>query len=199
MATKKLTEVLEMINKKESFDISNFLVSKDILEIQTILDTIFLKISILNGKQLDEVQYEIEKQKAIYFFGLLQCTSFEINEEDIDIINYNLELENMIINNSKEAKKIKEMTENIIRKSDLKVVKELSNQFEKFPSVEETEKLEKELDKIFSKREGKDLQTMENILAYNDPNMKLIKDILSSASIHEAKEVKKSGDIISKR
>ena len=199
MATKKLTEVLEMINKKKSFDISNFLVSKDILEIQTILDTIFLKISILNGKQLDEVQYEIEKQKAIYFFGLLQCTSFEINEEDIDIINYNLELENMIINNSKEAKKIKEMTENIIRKSDLKVVKELSNQFEKFPSVEETEKLEKELDKIFSKREGKDLQTMENILAYNDPNMKLIKDILSSASIHEAKEVKKSGDIISKR
>ena len=188
-----------MINKKESFDISNFLVSKDILEIQTILDTIFLKISILNGKQLDEVQYEIEKQKAIYFFGLLQCTSFEINEEDIDIINYNLELENMIINNSKEAKKIKEMTENIIRKSDLKVVKELSNQFEKFPSVEETEKLEKELDKIFSKREGKDLQTMENILAYNDPNMKLIKDILSSASIHEAKEVKKSGDNITKR
>ena len=186
MATKKLTEVLEMINKKESFDISNFLVSKDILEIQTILDTIFLKISILNGKQLDEVQYEIEKQKAIYFFGLLQCTSFEINEEDIDIINYNLELENMIINNSKEAKKIKEMTE-------------LSNQFEKFPSVEETEKLEKELDKIFSKREGKDLQTMENILAYNDPNMKLIKDILSSASIHEAKEVKKSGDNITKR
>lgn len=199
MATKKLTEVLEMINKKESFDISNFLVSKDILEIQTILDTIFLKISILNGKQLDEVQYEIEKQKAIYFFGLLQCTSFEINEEDIDIINYNLELENMIINNSKEAKKIKEMTENIIRKSDLKVVKELSNQFEKFPSIEETEKLEKELDKIFSKREGKDLQTMENILAYNDPNMKLIKDILSSASIHEAKEVKKSGDNITKR
>lgn len=199
MATKKLTEVLEMINKKESFDISNFLVSKDILEIQTILDTIFLKISILNGKQLDEVQYEIEKQKAIYFFGLLQCTSFEINEEDIDIINYNLELENMIINNSKEAKKIKEMTENIIRKSDLKVVKELSNQFEKFPSVEETEKLEKELDKIFSKREGKDLQTMENILAYNDPNMKLIKDILSSASIHEAKEVKKSEDNITKR
>lgn len=199
MATKKLTEVLEMINKKEGFDISDFLVSKDMLEIQTILDTIFLKISILNGKQLDEVQYEIEKQKAIYFFGLLQCTSFEINEEDIDIINYNLELENMIINNSKEAKKIKEMTENIIRKSDLKVVKELSNQFEKFPSVEETEKLEKELDKIFSKREGKDLQTMENILAYNDPNMKLIKDILSSASIHEAKEVKKSGDIISKR
>ena len=186
MATKKLTEVLEMINKKESFDISNFLVSKDILEIQTILDTIFLKISILNGKQLDEVQYEIEKQKAIYFFGLLQCTSFEINEEDIDIINYNLELENMIINNSKEAKKIKE-------------IKELSNQFEKFPSVEETEKLEKELDKIFSKREGKDLQTMENILAYNDPNMKLIKDILSSASIHEAKEVKKSGDNITKR
>lgn len=199
MATKKLTEILEMINKKESFDISNFLVSKDILEIQTILDTIFLKISILNGKQLDEVQYEIEKQKAIYFFGLLQCTSFEINEEDIDIINYNLELENMIINNSKEAKKIKEMTENIIRKSDLKVVKELSNQFEKFPSVEETEKLEKELDKIFSKREGKDLQTMENILAYNDPNMKLIKDILSSASIHEAKEVKKSEDNITKR
>lgn len=199
MATKKLTEVLEMINKKESFDISDFLVSKDMLEIQTILDTIFLKISILNGKQLDEVQYEIEKQKAIYFFGLLQCTSFEINEEDIDIINYNLELENMIINNSKEAKKIKEMTENIIRKSDLKVVKELSNQFEKFPSVEETEKLEKELDKIFSKREGKDLQTMENILAYNDPNMKLIKDILSSASIHEAKEVKKSEDNITKR
>ena len=192
MATKKLTEILEMINKKESFDISNFLVSKDILEIQTILDTIFLKISILNGKQLDEVQYEIEKQKAIYFFGLLQCTSFEINEEDIDIINYNLELENMIINNSKEAKKIKEITENIIRKSDLKVVKELSNQFEKFPSVEETEKLEKEL-------EGKDLITMENILAYNDPNMKLIKDILSSASIHEAKEVKKSGDNITKR
>ena len=75
----------------------------------------------------------------------------------------------------------------------------ISKQFEKFPTLEETERLEKELDKIFSKREGKDLQTMENILAYNDPNMKLIKDILSSASIHEAKEVKKSGDNITKR
>lgn len=198
MATKKLTEVLEKINKGEDFDINEFLVSKDMLEIQTILDVIFLKISISNGKQLDEVQYEIEKQKAIYFFGLLQCTSFEINEEDINIINYSLELENMILEKSKEAKKIKEMVENIIRKNDFKIVGELSKQFEKFPTLEETERLEKELDKIFSKREGKDLQTIENILAYNDPNMKLIKDILSTASIQEAKEVKKNGDNITK-
>lgn len=196
MATKKLKEILEEVNKNERIEIQKYLTSKDILEIETIIDVIMLKISILQGKQLDEVQYEIEKQQAIYFFGLLQCTSFEIEEEDIDITNYNLKLEEMILQNSYEARKIKETVENIIQRRELGVVEELSNQFKNFPTVEETKELEKNLDNIFSKRNSGDLKIIDDILKYNDPSLKLIKDVLSNTSKQIEKEVKKNGDNI---
>ena len=70
---------------------------------------------------------------------------------------------------------------------------------EKAPNVEELEALEKGLDNIFSKRSSEDLKKIESILEFNDPNLKLIKDIIMTPTNSTTKELNKNGDKVTER
>ena len=203
MATKSekysFIETLNKFRNGEVIEISDILEKRDAIDMKIILDTILFQINILKTKGYDKVKYEVEKESIKFFYGLLQCTSLEIQKEDIDIVNYDIDFEDFILEHSVFAKKMYFMIDNIIRKDDIEIVSMLEDSLKNIPKLEEIKETQKEMDKMFQNKKDGELKFIEDILAYNDPSMKAIKDIISVPIENKAlKELDKNGDNITK-
>lgn len=193
-------ETLNKFRNGEVIEISNILEKRDAIDMKIILDTILFQINILKTKEYDKVKYEVEKESIKFFYGLLQCTSLEIQKEDIDIVNYDIDFEDFILEHSVFAKKMYFMIDNIIRKDDIEIVSMLEDSLKNIPKLEEIKETQKEMDKMFQNKKDGELKFIEDILAYNDPSMKAIKDIISVPIENKAlKGLDKNGDNITKR
>lgn len=193
-------ETLNKFRNGEVIEISNILEKRDAIDMKIILDTILFQINILKTKGYDKVKYEVEKESIKFFYGLLQCTSLEIQKEDIDIVNYDIDFEDFILEHSVFAKKMYFMIDNIIRKDDIEIVSMLEDSLKNIPKLEEIKETQKEMDKMFQNKKDGELKFIEDILAYNDPSMKAIKDIISVPIENKAlKGLDKNGDNITKR
>lgn len=204
MATKSekysFIETLNKFRNGEVIEISDILKKRDAIDMKIILDTILFQINILKTKGYDKVKYEVEKESIKFFYGLLQCTSLEIQKEDIDIVNYDIDFEDFILEHSVFAKKMYFMIDNIIRKDDIEIVSMLEDSLKNIPKLEEIKETQKEMDKMFQNKKDGELKFIEDILAYNDPSMKAIKDIISVPIENKAlKGLDKNGDNITKR
>lgn len=195
----KFIEVLNDFRDGKEVDFSKFLENLSMQELMVILDKVFVQFAILDEQIKDEVQYEIERQRVIFFYGLLQCTSLEIKKDEMILNNYDSNFEELIYSKSSSVRKLYKMIDNISLKMNLKVIDNLTKELEKAPNVEELEALEKGLDNIFSKRSSEDLKKIESILEFNDPNLKLIKDIIMTPTNSTTKELNKNGDKVTKR
>lgn len=193
-------ETLNKFRNGEVIEISDILEKRDAIDMKIILDTILFQINILKTKGYDKVKYEVEKESIKFFYGLLQCTSLEIQKEDIDIVNYDIDFEDFILEHSVFAKKMYFMIDNIIRKDDIEIVSMLEDSLKNIPKLEEIKETQKEMDKMFQNKKDGELKFIEDILAYNDPSMKAIKDIISVPIENKAlKGLDKNGDNITKR
>ena len=193
-------ETLNKFRNGEVIEISNILEKRDAIDMKIILDTILFQINILKTKGYDKVKYEVENESIKFFYGLLQCTSLEIQKEDIDIVNYDIDFEDFILEHSVFAKKMYFMIDNIIRKDDIEIVSMLEDSLKNIPKLEEIKETQKEMDKMFQNKKDGELKFIEDILAYNDPSMKAIKDIISVPIENKAlKGLDKNGDNITKR
>lgn len=193
-------ETLNKFRNGEVIEISDILKKRDAIDMKIILDTILFQINILKTKGYDKVKYEVEKESIKFFYGLLQCTSLEIQKEDIDIVNYDIDFEDFILEHSVFAKKMYFMIDNIIRKDDIEIVSMLEDSLKNIPKLEEIKETQKEMDKMFQNKKDGELKFIEDILAYNDPSMKAIKDIISVPIENRAlKGLDKNGDNITKR
>lgn len=193
-------ETLNKFRNGEVIEISDILKKRDAIDMKIILDTILFQINILKTKGYDKVKYEVEKESIKFFYGLLQCTSLEIQKEDIDIVNYDIDFEDFILEHSVFAKKMYFMIDNIIRKDDIEIVSMLEDSLKNIPKLEEIKETQKEMDKMFQNKKDGELKFIEDILAYNDPSMKAIKDIISVPIENKAlKGLDKNGDNITKR
>lgn len=190
----KFIDVLNDFREGKEVESSNFIEDISIQELMIILDEIFVQFTILNKKIEDEVQYEIERQRVIFFYGLLQCTSLEIEKDEMTLNNYDTGFEELVYSKSSSVRKLYKMIDNISLKMNLKVIDSLTKELEKAPNVEELEALEKGLDNIFSKRSSEDLKKIESILEFNDPNLKLIKDVIMTPTNSTTKELNKNGN-----
>lgn len=204
MATKSekysFIETLNKFRNGEVIDISDILKKRDAIDMKIILDTILFQINILKTKGYDKVKYEVEKESIKFFYGLLQCTSLEVKKEDIDIVNYDIDFEDSILEHSVFAKKMYFMIDNIIRKDDIEIVSMLEDSLKNIPKLEEIKETQKEMDEMFQNKKDGELKFIEDILAYNDPSMKAIKDIISVPIENKAlKGLDKNGDNITKR
>lgn len=204
MATKSekysFIETLNKFRNGEVIDISDILKKRDAIDMKIILDTILFQINILKTKGYDKVKYEVEKESIKFFYGLLQCTSLEVKKEDIDIVNYDIDFEDSILEHSVFAKKMYFMIDNIIRKDDIEIVSMLEDSLKNIPKLEEIKETQKEMDEMFQNKKDGELKFIEDILAYNDPSMKAIKDIISVPIENKAlKGLNKNGDNITKR
>lgn len=193
-------ETLNKFRNGEVIEISDILEKRDAIDMKIILDTILFQINILKTKGYDKVKYEVEKESIKFFYGLLQCTSLEVKKEDIDIVNYDIDFEDFILEHSVFAKKMYCMIDNIIRKDDIEIVSMLEDSLKNIPKLEEIKETQKEMDKMFQNKKDGELKFIEDILAYNDPSMKAIKDIISVPIENKAlKGLDKNGDNITKR
>ena len=192
-------ETLNKFRNGEVIEISDILEKRDAIDMKIILDTVLFQINILKTKGYDKVKYEVEKESIKFFFGLLQCTSLEVKKEDIDIVNYDMDFEDFILEQSIFAKKMYFMIDNIIRKDDIEIISMLEDSLRNIPKLEEIKETQKEMDKMFQNKKDGELKFIEDILAYNDPSMKAIKDIISVPIENKAlKELDKNGDNITK-
>lgn len=195
----KYIEVLEKFRDGEFVDFSDFLEKKSLEEVMTIANKVVVQLIVKKEQITDEVLYEIEKQKSMFFFGLLQCTSLEIDEKDKTSKNYDIDFENLAYENSATIRKLYKIIDNVSLRLDLKIIDSLKEALSNVPNTKQIKELEQGLDNIFSKRSSGDLKMIENILEYNDPNLKLIKNIIMTPNENKKEELKKSGDNITKR
>lgn len=195
----KYIEVLEKFRNGDFIDFSEFLEKKSLEELITIANKVVVQLIVKKEQVTDEVLYEIEKQESMFFLGLLQCTSLEVTEEDKTLKNYDVDFENITYENSATIKKLYKIIDNISLRLDLKVLDSLKDSLGNIPSTKQIKELEQGLDNIFSKRSSGDLKMIENILEYNDPNLKLIKNIIMTPNKEDKEGLKKNGNNITKR
>ena len=195
----KFIDILNDFREGKEIDVLSFIEDRDIQELMVILDKVFLQLNLAETQINDNVRFEIEKQGIVFFYGLLQCTSLIIEKDDINLNNYDMKLEDLIYSKSSSVRKLYKMIDNISLKMNLKIIDNLTKELEKAPNVEELEALEKGLDNIFSKRSSEDLKKIESILEFNDPNLKLIKDIIMTPTNSTTKELNKNGDKVTER
>lgn len=191
----KFIDVLNDFREGKEVEFSNVVKERDIQEIMSIIDDILLGVSFLNSKKKELLNKEINKQMAIFFYGLLQCTSLKIEKEDICLENYDIRFEHEILRSSISAQKIIEITNNVFREKQLEVISLLTEEFKNIPGEESLDKLEEKMTRMFNNRSSEDLKMINNILDYNDPTLKAIKEIIfSSAENISNEEMKKNGN-----
>ena len=174
----KFIDILNDFREGKEINVLSFIEDRDIQELMVILDKVFLQLNLAETQINDNVRFEIEKQGIVFFYGLLQCTSLIVEKDDINLNNYDMKLEDLIYQNSLSVRKLYKMVDNLILKNELSVVSDLTKELQNAPSIEDLQNLEQGLDNIFSKRSTEDLKKIESILEFNDPNMKMIKDII---------------------
>lgn len=174
----KFIDILNDFREGKEINVLSFIEDRDIQELMVILDKVFLQLNLAETQINDNVRFEIEKQGIVFFYGLLQCTSLIVEKDDINLNNYDMKLEDLIYQNSLSVRKLYKMVDNLILKNELSVVNDLTKELQNAPSIEDLQNLEQGLDNIFSKRSTEDLKKIESILEFNDPNMKMIKDII---------------------
>lgn len=174
----KFIDILNDFREGKEIDVLSFIEDRDIQELMVILDKVFLQLNLAETQINDNVRFEIEKQGIVFFYGLLQCTSLIVEKDDINLNNYDMKLEDLIYQNSLSVRKLYKMVDNLVLKNELSIIGDLTKELQNAPSVEDLQNLEQGLDNIFSKRSTEDLKKIESILEFNDPNMKMIKDII---------------------
>ena len=66
----KFIDVLNDFREGKEVEFSNFIEDVSIQELMIILDKVFVQFAILDKQIKDEVQYEIERQRVIFFYCL---------------------------------------------------------------------------------------------------------------------------------
>ena len=124
--------------------------------------------------------YLFKKKYRIMLYILQNITNIELIPEDENFEDYDSFFET----NSKELF-FKEMVEDIIREKQNNILNELYDVFNtKLPSVEEIKEIKASIGDVFSNESPEQLKTIEKILAYNDPTMKTIKDVIMDVNIN---------------
>ena len=129
--------------------------------------------------------YLFKKKYRIMLYILQNITNIELIPEDEDFEDYDSFFEKAILETNSKASFFKEMVEDIIREKQNNILNELYDVFNtKLPSVEEIKEIKASIGDVFSNESPEQLKTIEKILAYNDPTMKTIKDVVMDVNIN---------------
>ena len=129
--------------------------------------------------------YLFKKKYRIMLYILQNITNIELIPEDENFEDYDSFFEKAILKTNSKALFFKEMVEDIIREKQNNILNELYDVFNtKLPSVEEIKEIKASIGDVFSNESPEQLKTIEKILAYNDPTMKTIKDVVMDVNIN---------------
>ena len=171
---KTYDEIKEELIKEENFWKND----KDVVSICLDVDRLIRQI--LEIEKDYPALFLMKKKMLILRYIYENFTTLESIPEDDEFSNYDIIVERVIYQINSGAALVKEMTEEGIEETRMIILEELYKIFKDgLPTIEEMEGLKTSLGDIFSDESPEKLQMIEEILAFNDPMMKQIKEAVS--------------------
>lgn len=134
--------------------------------------------------------FVFKKKYVIMLYIFQNLTNIELIPEDEEFEDYNVYIEQAILELNEQAKFFKDVVEEIIVGKENQILQELYEIFKKgIPTVDEMKELQTSVSGLFKDESPEKLKTIESILAFNDPTMNTIKNVILDNNINE--EMKK--------
>ena len=183
------------INEVKNYIKDNNVIKNDleVINVYDALQDLYTKLQIASTS--DNVQRIFVKKVFVYYSILEHFTNLDITSDQKVIENLNIYLEKALIEMSDKICLFNELSKEIIVEERFKIIEELTEVFKSgLPSVEEINSLQDSLENMFKDESPEKLEKIENILAFNDPVMKDIKNILVNPTLQEKVSDKNGGD-----
>lgn len=146
--------------------------------------------SIFNIEKDFPALFSFKKRYTIMLYILKNLTTIELIPEDESFEDYDIFVEKAILELNSDAYFFKSIVEDSIAIKQNSILDELYNTFnKKLPTTEDIQKMKEQLDKMFSNESPEKLNIIKDILEFNDPSLKQIKDIVHSPEL-EIKNIK---------
>lgn len=183
------------INEVKNYIKDNNVIKNDleVINVYDALQDLYTKLQIASTS--DNVQRIFVKKVFVYYSILEHFTNLDITSDQKVIENLNIYLEKALIEMSDKICLFNELSKEIIVEERFKIIEELTEVFKSgLPSVEEINSLQDSLENMFKDESPEKLEKIENILAFNDPVMKDVKNILVNPTLQEKVSDKNGGD-----
>lgn len=165
----------------------------EVINVYDALQDLYVKLQVPSTS--DNVQKIFVKKVFVYYLILEYFTNLDITSDQKVIENLNVYLEMALIEMSDKICLFDELSKEIIVEEKFKIIEELTEVFKSgLPSVEEINSLQDSLENMFKDESPEKLEKIENILAFNDPVMKDLKNILVNPTLQEKVSDKNGGD-----
>ena len=165
----------------------------EVINVYDALQDLYVKLQVPSTS--DNVQKIFVKKVFVYYLILEYFTNLDIVSDQKVIENLNVYLEMALIEMSDKICLFDELSKETIVEEKFKIIEELTEVFKSgLPSVEEINSLQDSLENMFKDESPEKLEKIENILAFNDPVMKDLKNILVNPTLQEKESDKNGGD-----
>lgn len=177
---KQLTEIKDMTEKRafvEKILIQNTNLDLEMATVKMAFEDLEDLDSLFDDSQPITEYY---MKKSIIFFEIIKnYTLLDVKDNDI-VENYNIELEELLKENIY-VKRIFDSIKTIYENDKIKVVQEFAKVIKNLPAPEEVEKMANDFQQVFDEGNKENLKILQDIVSYNDPAMKNLKDTVYSA------------------
>ena len=187
---KSVEEIKEILKQESNF------FKTDIELIEICIDANTCAKKILDMDRTFLALYSFRKRYNIMLYIYKKFTNLQLIPEDESFLDYDIFVEKAITELNSKACFFKEMVEEVMRETRNETINNLYEIFDKgLPSLEDIDKMEDKLKNMFSEESPEKLKTIEDILAFNDPNLKQIKDIVYSPKLQIDGNIQKEQNI----
>lgn len=177
---KKLDEIE---NYQEKVNLVNNILNHNItldLEMATVALAIddLSDLDVLLNSTANNFVVDYYMKKSVVFFEMIKNYTFLDLKDEYDVAeNYNIQLEE-ILKLNEFVKRYFSIVNEIYNQKNIKIIQDFSDSLKNLPSVEEVDKMTQDFEKIFSKENENNIKILQDIVTFNDPAMKAIKDTI---------------------
>lgn len=177
---KKLDEIE---NYQEKVNLVNNILNHNItldLEMATVALAIddLSDLDVLLNSTVNNFVVDYYMKKSVVFFEMIKNYTFLDLKDEYDVAeNYNIQLEE-ILKLNEFVKRYFSIVNEIYKQKNIKIIQDFSDSLKNLPSVEEVDKMTQDFEKVFSKENENNIKILQDIVAFNDPAMKAIKDTI---------------------
>lgn len=178
----KKVEMVESILKK------NLSVEDEMANVTIAMQEINSLNEIFDGSNI-VVEYYLKKN-IIFFEVLKGYTILNIKEDDVDVNNYNIIMEEILLE-SLMIKRFYNIVKELETRNDIQVIKDLNIALKNIPDEGSVKRMTEDFSKILNPDNKENLKLLQDIVAFNDPSMKILKESVYDSMVSDIKNVDK--------
>ena len=135
-------------------------------------------LDVLLNSTVNNFVVDYYMKKSVVFFEMIKNYTFLDLKDEYDVAeNYNIQLEELLKLNEF-VKRYFSIVNEIYKQKNIKIIQDFSDSLKNLPSVEEVDKMTQDFEKVFSKENESNIKILQDIVTFNDPAMKAIKDTI---------------------